>query len=100
MTGAIIHSLINSIVRTYPLIAAQGKTLPLATYIINRSPINDMNGPATSAHDAVEITVHTKSYDECEALKNSIIAALDWKMGTVANVKLINIRYTGDVDLS
>lgn len=99
MTGGVIYTLVNSIVRIYPLIAAQGKTLPLATYTVNREPINDMNGPATSAHDSVEITVHSKSYDECEALKNSIIQALDWQTGPIGDVNLINVRYTGDDDL-
>ena len=95
MTGAVIYNLINSIVRVYPLQASQGKAFPLATYTVNREPINDMNGTATAALDKVVITVHGKTYDEVESLKNSIVAALDWYSGTGVQI----IRYTGDDDL-
>jgi len=99
MTGAAIYTLINSTVKTFPLQAAQGKLLPFATYSVNREPINDMNGPATSAHDSVEITIHSKTYDECNTLKNSVVSILDWKTGAVGTLNLINIRYVEDFDL-
>lgn len=99
MTGAVIYNLVNSIVRIYPLQAAQGQTFPLATYNVQRNPQNDMNGPATAARDRVTINVHAKTYDQVETLKAQIITALDFTSGTIANVEVINIRYITDRDL-
>lgn len=99
MTGGVVYSLVNSIVPIYPLQAAQGKAFPLATYRVQRNPQNDMNGTATAARDRVSISIHSKTYDECESLKNQVIAALDFTKGTIANVQVINIRYISDTDL-
>ena len=99
MTGAAIYTLINSIVRVFPLQASQGQAFPLATYTIRREPINDMNGPATSAIDKVQINVHAKTYDQTNSLANSVIAALDWKTGAVGSLNFINVRFTGSEDL-
>lgn len=99
MIGAVIDNLISGIVPVCPLRAAQGKTLPLATYqIISNEPTNHIHSKAKNRRVSVQINVVGPIYDVIVGLAFSIIAALDRYNGTNSGTAVKDIRHKGGPD--
>lgn len=99
MIGELLYSLINSTIQIYPLVGAQGKTLPLATYqILSNEPTNHINDVAHNRKVSVQINVVGPSYSVIHSKATSIIAALDRYSGPFQTETIKDIRHTGGPD--
>lgn len=99
MIGAAIYSLLTSIIHVYPLRAAQGKTLPLATYqVLDNEPTNHIYNRAKVRKVSVQINIVGPVYDTLQSKATSIIAALDRYTGTAGSETIKDIRHTGGPD--
>lgn len=96
MIGSALKSIASSVIRLYPLVAAQGATFPLATYqIVMVNPAHQMQGEEGVWDVDIQINVISDDYDECDALAISLINAFNRWNGVSGTENIIDIRHMG-----